>query len=163
MIGQVFIPYYFQPQYLILFPFLFVSHVFLFSHKCIPDYEFVRIRYVLACVIAYWTLSYVSCIYNHRLNTQNESDEFNDKKTYTPNDGNKLNEVKCKIINLVRTLQTKIFNYVKRIYNRIFKWQWMEMKGRQATELKSGKEIKKREYCKREWRIHVLNEASVLV
>lgn len=32
----------------------------------------------------------------------------------------RLRQVKCKILNLVRTLQTKTFNYVKRIrYNRI--------------------------------------------
>lgn len=57
----------------------------------------------------------------------------NDKNDMYPNDGYKLNEVKCKIINLVHTLQTKIFNYVKRIYNRISKWQWM-MKGKQPNE-----------------------------
>lgn len=85
VIGQVFIPYYFQPPYLILIPeteWIFVSHVFLFSHKCIQDYEFVFDM----CSLVWLSTEHCHAfrVYNHRFNTQNESDEFNDKKTYTP-------------------------------------------------------------------------------
>lgn len=125
-----------------------MSHVFLFSHKCIQDYEFTFDDFVCArasecgCAPVFLPAAYpvvrngISIgnitIYWCQANLTNSTIK---RYMYTyiyPNDGYKLNEVKCKIINLVHTLQTKIFNYVKRIYNRIFKWQWM-MKGKQPN------------------------------